>query len=432
MTYMPDLPCRRVKFFTLTLTVSLTNSEQKHKENKSRSFVLSRADMSAITTTSDVLDQALRAAGLEEAFDDRGVAYEDCPGCGARQGMKLSLARGQVQCAACGSAGPLLAYLREKAEAGEWSHEPYSDADIIPIEPRLRSHQTPDPIPDDQSVVPLRPQTTLVAELVDDEGPALTPPAAHKRPTGRLGERVIVTALAVLFLIAGLAAAVLSGFANFQAFSLGVSDPMQARIWGWSGVIASVCSFGGFTFFWWHLSSSRRGEALRALVFAFAGAATSIAGTTLFMLNNAQGQLANWQSAEQVRSITEAEIADWTRQLDGIPPETRSIDGLKAYLAGVEAAGRTHQKPYRDAQNELGLAERRAELEAKIAAARSDLRAAVSVGSAQPAQRIPAWVFALMLELFSSQATSIAFVSLLLLYAAKPAPAAEGSVEPIV
>ena len=216
---------------------------------------------------------------------------------------------------------------------------------------------------------------------------------------------------------AGLAAASLSGFANFQAFSLGVADPSQAQVWGWSGVIASICSFGGFTFFWWHMSGGRRGEALRALVFALAGAGTSVAGTSLFMMNNEQGQLTSWQTTEQLQVLTQAEIDDWTRQLQGIPAETRSIAGLEAYLAGVEAAGRTHQKPYRDAQNELGLAKRRATLEANIATAREQLRADVEARiDVQPARSLPAWFFALMLELFSSQATSIAFVSLLLLY----------------
>ncbi|MEM9179928.1 MAG: hypothetical protein AAGA89_09465, partial [Pseudomonadota bacterium] len=71
--------------------------------------------------------------------------------------------------------------------------------------------------------------------------------------------------------------------------------------------------------------------------------------------------------------------------------------------------------------NELGLAERRATLEQKIATARAELRQAVTIGSdTRPAQSLPAWFFALMLELFSSQATSIAFVSLLLLYGRKP------------
>jgi hypothetical protein len=387
--------------------------------------------MTAITTTSDVLDQALRSAGLEHAFDDRGLAYEDCPGCGAHNGLKLSLGRGQVQCAGCGSEGPLLVYLREKVDAGDWNHQPFSEAEIIPIEPRLKSPSR-EIVEVDPSAAPnIHDQKELVAEWVEEvQAPPEPEPdrqqqkATSKTKPGKYagaGERIIISLLALIFLCAGLAAAALSGFANFQAFSLGVSDPGQANIWGWSGVIASVCSFGGFTFFWWHLSAQRRGEALRALVFALAGAGTSIAGTTMFMMNNADSQASDWQSAEQMRDLTETEIADWTRQLEGIPAETRSIDGLRAYLAGVEAAGRTHQKPYRDAQNELGLAERRAALEQNISTARANLRKAVAAqGEVRPAQNLPAWFFALMLELFSSQATSIAFVSLLLLYGRKP------------
>lgn len=372
--------------------------------------------MGAISTTSDVLDQALRNAGLEEAFDERGVAYEDCPGCGATGGLKLSLARGRVHCNACGSEGPLLAYLREKTEAGEWNHEPFADAEIIPIEPRLP-----------QVAEPVEPIQAELIELVPSPEPVFEPESIRvTKPKRQWGERIIITLLAVIFLGAGLAAAGLSGFANFQAFSAGVSDPTQARVWGWSGVIASVCSFGGFTFFWWHMSGKRTGEAMRSLAFALAGAGTSIAGTTLFMANNAQGQLVSWQNSEHIRELREAEIADWSRQLAAIPPETRSIEGLESYLAGVEAVGRTHQKPYRDAQNELGQARRRADLENKIAGARADLRQAAEASALTlPAQNLPAWFFALMLELFSSQGTSIALVSLLLLYAAKPPDEAE-------
>ena len=363
--------------------------------------------MGAISTTSDVLDQALKTAGLDEAFDDRGMAYEDCPGCGGSKGLKLSLSRGRVQCGACGLEGPLLAYLREKANAGEWNVEPFSEAEIIPLEPRVV----------ERNLEPIRPKPVLV-EVVDIEPE--TPPAlvsAPKVDRGRWGERIIISLLAIVFLGAGLAAAGLSGFANYQAFSAGVSDLTQAQVWGWSGVIASICSFGGFTFFWWHMSGKRRGEAIRALVFALAGAGTSVAGTTLFMMNNAQGQASEWATAEQTRVAYEDDIAEWGRQLRGIPPGTRSIDGLEAYIAGVEAVGRTHQKPYRDALNELGLARRRAELEQKIAGARDEMRQAAAMSDLTlPAQNLPAWFFALMLELFSSQGTSIAFVSLLLLY----------------
>lgn len=384
--------------------------------------------MGAISTTSDVLDQALRSAGLEEAFDDRGVAYEDCPGCGATGGLKLSLARGRVHCSACGSEGPLLAYLREKAEAGEWNHEPYSEAEIIPIDPRPDPHPHPanDDTPSEAAMASLpiaiaKPvHVELVEEIVQEDPPRVTRADGAVAASRRWGERIIISLLALVFLAAGLAAAALSGFANYQAFSAGVLDPTQARVWGWSGVIASVCSFGGFTFFWWHMSGRRLGEAMRSLVFALAGAGTSIAGTSLFMLNNAKQQDAQLAQTEQVQALREAEIADWTRQLQGIPADTRSIEGLEAYLAGVEAVGRTHQKPYRDAQNELGLARRRAMLEDKIAGARADLRqAAEASGLTLPAQSLPAWFFALMLELFSSQGTSIAFVSLLLLFGAR-------------
>lgn len=379
--------------------------------------------MGAISTTSDVLDQALRGAGLEHAFDDRGIAHEDCPGCGAARGLRLSLGRGRVHCSACGSEGPLLAYLREKVEAGDWNHEPFSEAEIIPIEPRLppaREHPLPALVAE-QAVQPI--PEPLHVELLEEVASTEAPERRRDPTTGssrRWGERIIISLLALIFLLAGLAAAALSGFANYQAFSAGVLDPTQARVWGWSGVIASVCSFGGFTFFWWHMSGRRLGEAMRSLVFALAGAGTSIAGTSMFMLNNANEQDAQRAQFEQVQTLREAEIADWTRQLQGIPPETRSIEGLEAYIAGVEAVGRTHQKPYRDAQNELGQARRRAMLEYKIAGARADLRQAVEAsGLTLPAQNLPAWFFALMLELFSSQGTSIAFVSLLLLFGAK-------------
>ena len=103
----------------------------------------------------------------------------------------------------------------------------------------------------------------------------------------------------------------------------------------------------------------------------------------------------------------------------GIPPETRSVEGLEDYLAGVENVGLTHQKPYRDAKNELGLAKRRAELERKISAARADLIDSgdgPGVDAVILKRSLPSWFFALMLEVFSAQGTSIAMVCLLLLY----------------
>ncbi|MEM1037276.1 MAG: hypothetical protein AAGI14_11000 [Pseudomonadota bacterium] len=364
----------------------------------------------------DTVQNAIDQAGLSEAFDARGRAFVDCPACGARTGLKLSLTTARVNCANCGLEGPLLTYLRERDLEPLWDEEVCGPAEIIILDAQRPSKSVtviPEPIPD---------PIVMDAEILNETGPDPLD-VRRSQSDGRVGERVIMSLLAIVFLIAGLGAAGLSGFANYQAFSGVVADPLQASIWGWAGVIASVCSFGGFTFFWWHMSGRRVGEALRALAFAIAGAATSIAGTALFMDNNAAIEAAEREQSLASRTVIESQIEDWSRQLVGIPLETRSVEGLEAYLAGVEAAGRTHQKPYRDAQNELGLAKRRADLEQRIDDARASLlgNGDLDVRVQSQVQSLPGWLFAVMLEVFSSQGTSIAFVSLLLLYGRTPA-----------
>lgn len=376
--------------------------------------------MAALPDIKPDLTFALEAAGLAEAFDQRGLARTSCPSCRGQDSLKLSLAHESVRCGVCGMSGSLRTYLAQRAECAEAYDEVEEDAgeqsaQIIILEPAV-----PDMTTLNKPAPRLRqmdePMQVLEARPISRQGRI----GGEATDTGKLGERIIMTMLAMVFLVAGFAATGLSGFANFQAFSMGVSDPLQSRIWGWSGVIASACSFGGFTFFWWHLTAKRVGEALRALVFALAGAGTSLAGTSLYMEANSAGKAAEITQVETLRSLHQAELEDWTRQLEGIPATTRSVEGLEAYLAGVEAAGRTHQKPYRDAQNELGLAKRRASLEADIAGARERLYALAAAPAVVGEQSaLPSWFFALMLEVFASQGTSIACVSLLLLYGAR-------------
>ncbi len=237
----------------------------------------------------------------------------------------------------------------------------------------------------------------------------------------RLGtiERWILGLLASAFVLAGLTAAVLSGFANYQAFRASVGDPVQSVVWGWAGIIAAVISFGGFTFVYWHGARRRFGEAARAMLFAVIGAGTSIMGTEMYIRSNALAAEREVETAAANRDLLEAQIADWRRQLEGIPASTRSVEGLKAYIAEVERVGRTHEKPYRDAKNELGLAERRDDLIAKIEAANAEL---LGIGKgnillrAEARTSLPSWLFALLIEVFSSQATSIGLVALLLLF----------------
>ncbi|MEM1391508.1 MAG: hypothetical protein AAGG45_10545 [Pseudomonadota bacterium] len=355
---------------------------------------------------------AVSDAGLAGTFDSRGVSYVGCPACGAKNDLKLSLKTARVSCGTCGLEGPLLTYLKERYVDPAWLDEVTGPAEIIVFDPE-RSQKAEERI-------------ALVKEETDTRSEPVAPvvekvPTEVDKKTGGLAERIIITFLAVAFLVAGLAAAGLSGFANYQAFSAMVADPVQARIWAWAGVIASVCSLGGFTVFWWHLSAKRAVEAMRVLMFALAGAATSLAGTALFMDNNFAQEAAEQEQVMASRAVIERQIEDWSRQLAAIPPQTRSVQGLEAYLRGVEAVGRTHQKPYRDAQNELGLAKRRASLEAQIERARASLmgRGEFDVAIQASERRLPGWMFALILEVFSSQGTSIAFVSLLLLYGAK-------------
>ena len=99
-----------------------------------------------------------------------------------------------------------------------------------------------------------------------------------------------------------------------------------------------------------------------------------------------------------------------------------------SYIAEV-GVGRTDHKPSRDAQNELGLAKRRDDLIAKIEAANDEL---LGQGSgnillrAEQRASLPSWVFALLLELFSSQATSIGLVALLILGRGRAQPSVSG------
>ncbi len=252
--------------------------------------------------------------------------------------------------------------------------------------------------------------------------PRVDEPAQSRddEPHRSVGETLIILLLSLVFVGAGLLATAMSAFANFQAFGAMVDDPLQSRVWAWTGIIASVCSFGGFTFVYWHGAGARMKEAARTFVFALAGAATSLVGTQMYMQNTA-GEKAQAASAAGARAgVLEAQIDDWRADLEGIPDDVRSIAGLEAYISEVERVGRTDEKPYRDALDELGQARRRADLQTRIEDARgelADLSVAALAANEPTARRGPLmhWFFAGMLEVFSSQATSIGFVALMIL-----------------
>jgi hypothetical protein len=359
------------------------------------------------------LKETQRVAELLRLSDDASQDLTDirhaCPlhdDCVASDNtLSLNLQAGTFTCTQSGESGTLRDLIR-KLEASR-SHLPAlrDDADAPP----------PAPIDADFSVVTRAvnpvlktPPQVRLAEVRTEQA---------ERRKGQ-GEKTIVALLALIFVLAGLMAAGLSGFANFQAFASTVTDPLESMIWGTAGIIAAIVSFGGFTFVYWHAANKRMWESLRSLVFALAGAGASILGTQIYINSNNLTAAAEVSSAATNRDVLETQLADWRRQLEGIPPETRSVEGLEAYIAEVERVGRREQKPYRDAQNELGLAKRRDDLTAKIEAANAELLGQGSGNillQAEQRAALPSWLFAVLLELFSSQATSIGLVALLIL-----------------
>lgn len=393
------------------------------------------------------LQRVAELLGLEdEVSQDTSEArlpcplHEECVASGDNN-LILNWQRHSYRCAGTGESGPLrdlvkqLEALRantllpairsETLPEARPAPEPAAAIDAEYTEVTRAAHPV---LKSEPKVLQLRPEQRLptpeeIQAEREERLAALKAQQAEKRK-GR-SERLIIGALALIFLLAGLAAAGLSGFANYQAFSSTVADPVQGRIWGWAGVIAAIISFGGFTFVYWHGANRRFKEAARALIFAAVGAGASILGTEIYIRGNAEATAAAVETASSNRSVLESQIADWRRQLEGIPPETRSVEGLEAYIAEVERVGRTEQKPYRDAQNELGLARRRDELSARIEAANAELLGQGSGNillQAEQRASLPSWLFAALLELFSSQATSIGFVALLLLSGSRGRP----------
>jgi hypothetical protein len=361
--------------------------------------------------------------------------HEDCIASGDNN-LQLDLQAARFRCALDGEAGSFGELIR-RIEAGR---------SLVAV--RLPDEdETPPPAPIDASytvavratnpVLKTEPQVALLTDKLPSpeeikaarEIRLAEIRAARAERRRGAGEKLIVIVLALVFLIAGLMAAGLSGFANYNAFASTVADPAQGRIWGAAGIIAAIVSFGGFTFVYWHAANRRRWESLRSLIFALIGAGASILGTEIYIHSNNLWAAAEVSSAATNREVLEAQVADWRRQLEGIPPETRSVEGLEAYIAEVERVGRTEQKPYRDAQNELGLAKRRDELNAKIEAANAELLGQGSGNillQAEQRASLPSWLFAVLLELFSSQATSIGLVALLILTRRRPDQSANG------
>lgn len=350
----------------------------------------------------DKLRARLKRLGIDPNLEDGASlpgngGQEDCRDCS----LSFRAEDQDVYCQTCDTAIPLSEWLNVQ-EADQGSAAKRTEQAVSAPESGA--------ILDIQSGKPVKPDAFV--------RPERRPPQTQPHDRSSFGEHLIITLLSLVFLCAGLLAAAMSGFANYQAFGSMVDDPMQSRVWAWTGIIASVCSFGGFTLVYWHGAARRFKEAARAAVFALAGAATSLVGTQMFMANTENARRVEAESAGARLPILEAQIADWQAELRGIDSSVRSVEGLEAYIAEVERVGRTNERPYRAALDELGQARRRDDLTSRIETARGEL--ADLAGTSTPAAQasgspLQSWFFAAMLEVFSSQGTSIGFVALLIL-----------------
>ncbi|MCI4646101.1 MAG: hypothetical protein MRY64_15070 [Hyphomonadaceae bacterium] len=364
-----------------------------------------------MTAEADRLLKRLKAIGVpREAVGEESVVLP-CPLCN-EDGVTIQMDdQPMVRCDSCSEVTPLAEWLdwiegKNLSAAAAMGRLVASgtSGNVTQLHPNNPSGS---PAQEMRPSIPEAPDAAVKAEAVG-------------MPHRSMGETLIIALLSLVFLGAGLLATTMSGFANYQAFGAMVDDPLQSRVWAWTGIIASVCSFGGFTFVYWHGAGARMKEAARTLVFALAGAATSLVGTQMYMHNTAGAKAQAAEAAGARAGVLEAQIEDWRTDLAGIPDDVRSIEGLEAYVAEVERVGRTHEKPYRDALGELGQARRRADLQVRIEDARAelaDLSVAALAADTPTARRGPwmHWFFAAMLEVFSSQATSIGFVALMIL-----------------
>ena len=197
--------------------------------------------------------QRLRDLGLDlDSSQDEAELKSTCPltpDCieAGDNSLTLNQLTEKFHCANCGQSGSFRELVRA-LESGELAQEARAPA-------IMDAEFSEAPIRATHAVVRAEPRVMQLGEgqrVRSDAEIRLERKQARKaaRQGRHTGEKIIITLLALVFLGAGLAAAGLSGFANYQAFSKSVADPLQSGVWGWTGVIAAIISFGGFTFFY--------------------------------------------------------------------------------------------------------------------------------------------------------------------------------------
>jgi len=220
----------------------------------------------------------------------------------------------------------------------------------------------------------------------------------------------------------GVLAAFCGGYANFRSFSAMAETDIGFYLWGAAGIAASLISFSAFTLVWWNHNHQRRlADSRRALAVGIIASLTGIMGTWMFIASASDGHSATADQTLENRARLEGQIDRWTSELEAIPEGIGTVASIERYMAEVERVGRTDERPYRTAIENLGHAERRALLEDQIARAETRLLSDPTLTFDPPNRLIDPWLLALLIEFFASQGTAVGTATFLTMIEKKKA-----------
>ena len=255
---------------------------------------------------------------------------------GRRQQPDSNQVSEQFSCSNCGASGSFRELVRA-LETGEPASSPVV-RDIVDTDYSIA------PIRATRAVVKTEPRVVHLGEgqRVRSQG-EIRREAKAARKTARqgrhTGEKIIITLLALVFLGAGLAAAGLSGFANYSGlfqlsrrpiavWRLGM-DRCDCRghfLWRIYLLLLALCQ--------WPDEGRHSCPSVRP-----GGGGTSIVGTQMYIAANNRAAEAELVQAGSNRDVLEMQITDWRRQLEGIPLRRARLRGWRHIWRKLNAWG---------------------------------------------------------------------------------------------
>lgn len=218
-----------------------------------------------------------------------------------------------------------------------------------------------------------------------------------------------IIVLGGLLAVSGFGAVVCSTFGNYVAFANEGPDNFFKYLWGIVGAAISITSAVTFGLSAWLFKSGQKIAATRTFVLFLLAFSTSIAGSYLYMSQNAAVEQAQIDQQAETISQLKTSIMGWQDELATLPNNLPPSETIQAYLDEVKSAGLSHQRPYRMKLLELGTAKKREALEEKIEEATTTLSTTVML-PAPSSDKVRRMLFAIILEILASQALASSLI----------------------